>query len=72
MKRFDTQLAVLLNALQNTGWWTLKQLSDATGSPEPSVSANLRHLRKKQFGGHKIERRRLNGTSYTWEYSIND
>lgn len=39
-------------------WRALFEISDATGDPEASVSAQLRHLRKARFGLHAVERRR--------------
>lgn len=33
---------------------TLRQIAEATGDPEASISAQLRHLRKPRFGGHTI------------------
>jgi len=42
-------------------WRTLAEISKRTKDPETSVSAQLRHLRKPQFGGFTIEKRRKNG-----------
>lgn len=39
------------------GWRTIRAISAATGDPEASVSAQLRHLRKSRFGGFTVERR---------------
>jgi hypothetical protein len=42
-----------------TCWWTLQEISDATGSPQASVSARLRDLKRegKESGEFTIERR---------------
>jgi len=40
-------------------WWTLRELADATGWPEASVSARLRDLRKPRFGGFIVQRQRV-------------
>jgi hypothetical protein len=40
-------------------WRTLRQISDATGSPEASVSARLRDMRKPRFGLSTVERERM-------------
>jgi hypothetical protein len=37
-------------------WYTLKDIAVRTGDPEPSISAQLRHLRKPRFGGYIVER----------------
>jgi hypothetical protein len=40
-------------------WRTLQQISEATGDPEASISAQLRHLRKPRFGGFTINKEHL-------------
>lgn len=52
-------------------WRTLHEISEFLRYPESSVSAQLRHLRKNQFGGHIVEKRRR-GTSGLWEYRVED
>ena len=39
-------------------WLTLSEISELTGDPEASISAQLRHLKKERFGAYVIERRR--------------
>jgi hypothetical protein len=56
--------------LARCDWKTLAELSQALGYPESSVSAQLRHLRKKRFGAHLVLKRRRNGKKGTWEYSV--
>lgn len=69
-KRFDSQIAVLLAALQaDREWRTLEQLRAITGIRETSLSAQLRNLRKAEHGAHVIEKRRLND-AYTIEYRL--
>jgi hypothetical protein len=72
-KTFDegqdgTRLRRQLNAVRvvmfDGQWRTLKQLSKEVAArdvtaPEASVSARLRDLRKKQFGGFIVERQRI-------------
>jgi DNA-binding IclR family transcriptional regulator len=48
-------MTAVLGALQAGDWWTLRELSAATGAPEASVSARIRDLKKARFGSHKIE-----------------
>ena len=50
------------------GWWTLAEISEILHDPEASISAQLRHLRKPQFGSYKVEKRRR--TQGTWEYKV--
>lgn len=44
--------------LSHGDWRTLNEVSEALGFPPASVSARLRDLRKKNFGGYRVERRR--------------
>ena len=53
--RLASQHKRVLSALEAGGWWTLRELSLATGAPEASVSARIRDLKKARFGSHKIE-----------------
>lgn len=53
-----------------SAWWTLAELEERTRYPQASISAQLRHLRKKQFGGFVVEKRIRKGTGATWEYQI--
>ena len=39
-------------------WRTVKEISEKLSYPEPSVSAQLRHLRKPEFGAWLVSRRR--------------
>ena len=52
-------------------WRTLKEVADNTGDPEASVSAQLRHLRKKRFGSFVLEKRpRGNRSNGLFEYRL--
>lgn len=52
-------------------WRTVAEISAITGDPQPSVSAQLRHLRKERFGSHQVERRRRGEPSAgLWEYQV--
>jgi hypothetical protein len=50
-------------------WRTLSEISQTLGYPESSVSAQLRHLRKPQFGSYVINKRRR-GMTGLWEYQL--
>ncbi len=69
--RLGRQLRAVIRAMEAGGWWTLRELEARTDSPGASVSAQMRHLRKKRFGSHTVERRprgdRRNGL---WEYRL--
>ena len=57
-ERLGKQAKAVFRAMENGAWWTLHGLAAHTGYPEASVSARLRDLRKKKFGGFNVERRR--------------
>lgn len=58
-----------IKALMLDGKWrTLAEIRIATGYPEASISAQLRHLRKDRFGGHRVDPRKRSGG--TWEYRV--
>jgi len=54
--RLTGQLLRIWDAVSDGRWYTLKDIAVRTGDPEPSISAQLRHLRKPRFGGHIVER----------------
>lgn len=66
--RLSGQLERIYRYMQDGSWRTLQAISDATGAPHASVSAQLRNLRKKQHGAHQVDRRsRGNGL---YEYRL--
>ncbi len=81
-KRIITQMGVILDFMLSImefrtggkilggGWRTLAEIRQATGFPEASVSAQLRHLRKRRFGAYIVEKRRQEPDGGTWEYRV--
>jgi hypothetical protein len=55
--RLTGQLRRIWDVIADGAWHTLHEIAAATGDPEASVSAQLRHLRKPRFGQHTVERR---------------
>lgn len=49
---------------------TLAEIEAATGDPEASISAQIRHLRKKRFGSYIVDKRRRDEKGGTWEYRL--
>ena len=47
----------VLTAMKDGGWRAVADISKETGDPEPSVSCQLRHLRKPHFGGYVVEKK---------------
>jgi hypothetical protein len=55
----------------DSGWMTLRELAELTNYGEASISAQLRHLRKPQFGGYIVDKRRRGlARNGAWEYRI--
>jgi biotin operon repressor len=56
---------------EDGGWMTLRELGELTGYGEASISAQIRHLRKEQFGGFLVAKRRRGMEARgVWEYRI--
>ena len=74
----DVLCDVMLSASQCDTWLTLDELAKLTHYPPASISAQLRHLRKKEFGGYEVEKRQrasgriLHGEDFgtVWEYRL--
>jgi hypothetical protein len=76
-ERVETQLEVIaafmLDMYGQGRWVSLYEIEEATGAPSASCSAQLRHLRKTKFGGHRVEKRRRYSQGMlggTWEYRV--
>ena len=68
----ETLLMVLRLAAEYETWLTLAELALATRFPPASISAQLRHLRKAQYGGWAVEKRRREWVTeeLVWEYRL--
>jgi len=53
--------------MRDGNWRTLPQIHAATGEPEASISAQLRHLRKERFGGHTVNRRHIENGLFEYQ-----
>jgi hypothetical protein len=52
-------------------WRTLEEIAQATGDPQASVSAQLRHLRKNKFGSYIVNKRSRGDREHgLWEYQV--
>ncbi len=72
-RRIAKQLVEILHLMEDGRWRTLGEIEAATGHPQASVSANLRHLRKEAFGSFQVGKRRRDtghGTWGLWEYKV--
>jgi hypothetical protein len=74
----DVLLDVMLSARECETWLTLDELAKLTHYPQASISAQLRHLRKPEYGGFVVEKRcrrvakALRGEDFgaVWEYRL--
>ena len=66
--RLYAQLARVWLCLRDYQWHTLPELARVTGDPEASISARLRDLRKRKFGGYTVERRYV--AQGLWAYRL--
>jgi hypothetical protein len=59
-------------------WVSLEELANKTRYPQASISAQLRHLRKRQYGGFVVEKRhrkweeakKASVREMVWEYQV--
>lgn len=70
--RLGGQLLRVFNIMSDGIWRTLADIRIATClvDSEAGISARLRDLRKKRFGGHTVERRRTAPESGLFEYRV--
>jgi len=67
---------VMLSANECGAWLTLAELGAMTRYPAASISAQLRHLKKPEFGNFALEKRPRtgagveNGHGVEWEYRL--
>src|SRR6267154_4800194 len=74
----DVVRDVMLSANECGAWLTLAELGAMTRYPETSISAQLRHLKKPQFGNYELEKMpRMgagvdlgDGHGVEWEYRL--
>lgn len=67
--RLSGQLSRVYDVMRDGGWHTLEELVRKCSGTTASVSARLRDLRKQRFGGHDVERQRVQAG--LWRYRLN-
>lgn len=55
--RLTGQLHRIFTLMKDGSWRTLQEIALATGDPQASISAQLRHLRKPRFGSFTVHKR---------------
>lgn len=66
--RLNEQQQRVFDAMRDSRWRTLPEISEMTGDPEASVSARLRDLRKPKFGGFDVRREYV--SKGLWRYRV--
>jgi hypothetical protein len=70
-ERVGSQLQRVRDLMIDGVWRTLGEIATLTRDPESSVSAQLRHLRKKRFGSFRVDKRRRGAPSNgLYEYKL--
>jgi len=65
--RLEGQTLRIYRLMIDGTWRTLEEIGRATGDPQPSISSQLRHLRKPRFGAHIVDKQRRGNQ---WEYRL--
>jgi len=56
-ERLTGQCLRVFSVMRDARFRTLAEISAITGDPEASISAQLRHFRKRRFGAHTVNKR---------------
>ena len=65
--RLSGQIERVYNVMRDGLPRTLRQIANATGDPEASISAQLRHLKKERFGAYRVEKENKGGGLYEYK-----
>tara|TARA_A100001388_G_scaffold137763_1_gene102091 strand:+ start:455 stop:805 length:351 start_codon:yes stop_codon:yes gene_type:complete len=65
--RLSGQIQRVFNVMRDGKPRTLREIAAATGDPEASISAQLRHLRKPKFGSYVVEKEPLSQGLYNYK-----
>lgn len=68
--RLGGQALKVWTVVRDGEWRTLAEIEDECKQPQASVSARLRDFRKKRFGEHTVNRRRVGPDSGLFEYQV--
>lgn len=69
--RLGDQMQAVFELMKDGKERTLKEITHGTGSPESSVSARLRDLRKERFGGHMVHREYIRRGLFSYRLELN-
>lgn len=66
-----TGIEKIFNLMKDEQFRTLAEISKMTGVGEASVSAQIRNLKKPQFGGHDSDKKHLGGGIWIYRIIVN-
>lgn len=69
-KRLGKQFIAVRQFMLDGQWHTLREIADAVGAPEASVSARLRDMRKPRFGELDVQREYVDGGLHVYRLLI--
>ena len=69
--RLTGQLLRIWRVVCDGSWRSLNWISEKTGDPHASISAQLRHLRKERFGAHTVEKKHMGAGFYLYRVTPN-
>ena len=70
--RVSRQMESIRDYMLHADWRTLAEIEVALEHPQASISAQLRHLRKRKFGGYDVDKRRRQPEGAEWEYRVRE
>jgi hypothetical protein len=68
--RLTGQIHRVFECMSDGKWRTLREIANVTGDPEASISAQLRHLRKRRFGNHQVFKRYIANGLYEYQLIV--
>lgn len=71
-RRLTGQILRVANCMKDGRWRTLSEIEALTGDPAASISAQLRHLRKKRFGSHTVNKDYLGFGLWTYQLVLQE
>jgi hypothetical protein len=69
--RLIRQYERIFSLMRDGVWRGLREIESKTNDPPASISAQLRHMRKRRFGAHTIDRRYLGEGLYEYRLIVN-
>lgn len=69
-KRISAQRQAVFDLMKDGEWRTLREIEEATGYPQASISARLRDFRKRQYGGFTVWKSRSGPGRGTYRYAV--